>query len=133
MTNTIKNVNIIAQTLDSNKRRENKVDNIEIGDSEFNQAEKLILNSESEIKKKFIQYENLEQMRQQIQKLPEDRIRKMIQQKIAKIRNKKLKKDELDRLECEIALLVSSLPVDIDKAKNYWKEVEENARKNNKT
>lgn len=98
-------------------------------EAEIQEIRKKILNSDNKIKKKLMNEEELKEISSNLKKMSTEQIKKIIDYKIAQIKEKKLDSEELEKLECEIALLITNLPLNIKKSFEYWKGIEKNAKK----
>ena len=96
---------------------------------EIQEIRSKILNSDSNIKKKLLNEEMLKEISYNLKNMSTEEIKKIINYKIEQIKEKDIALEELEKLECEIAILISSLTLDKKRSFEYWKEVEENAKK----
>ena len=103
------------------------MNNSEIEDIEIKKIREKILSSEYEYKKKIIN-NDLEEIKTKLKNMSPDEIRKIIDKKISQIKDEKLEEKEIEKLECEIAVLLSSLPINVKNRVEYWKGKEKNAR-----
>lgn len=103
--------------------------NFETNKNEIQEIRRKILNSDSNIKKKLINEDDLKRISDNIKNMSTEEIKKIIDFKIKLIKEKKLDSEELERLECEIALLITNLPLNMEKSFKYWKGIEKNAKK----
>lgn len=108
------------------------MDNFQIESEEINLIREKILNSNSEYKKMLLDEERVKNITKAIGSMSEQKIRENIFQKIEQIKGGTLSPKELEKIECELAILITYLPIDGEKNRSYWKEKEENARKNRK-
>lgn len=101
----------------------------EKNEMEIQKIRRKILNSDSNIKKKLINEDNLKEISDNLKNISTEEIKKIINSKIDRIKENNIDSEELERLECEIAVLIANLPLDKKKSFEYWKGVEENAKK----
>lgn len=100
---------------------------LEIEDIEVKNLREKILNSDYDYKKKMLTTD-LTELKNKVKVMSSDEIRKIINNKILQIKEGKLEGKELEKLECEIAFLVSSFPIDAKRSEEYWKGKEKYAR-----
>lgn len=105
------------------------MNNFEIDGMEIQEIRRKILNSDSNIKKKLLNEDMLKEISYNLKNMSTEEIKKIINSKIELIKEKDIQVEELEKVECEIAVLIKSLPQDKEKIFEYWKEVEENAKK----
>lgn len=94
---------------------------------EIEKVREKILNSQYEYKKKMIT-SDLTELKNKVKNMSSDEIKKLVDKKILKIKNENIEEKELEKLECEIAFLISSFPIDVKKSEEYWKGKENYAR-----
>lgn len=100
---------------------------LEIEDIEIKNVREKILNSKYEYKKKMIT-SDLTELKNKVKTMSSDEIKRIIDNKISQIKNENLEEKELEKLECEIAFLISSFPIDTKSSEEYWKGKENYAR-----
>lgn len=96
---------------------------------EIQEIRRKILNSDSNIKKKLLKEDVLKEISYNLKNMSTEEIKRIINFKIEKVKEKDIELEEVEKLECEIAILISSLAIDNKKSFDYWKGVEENAKK----
>lgn len=114
-------INIINRKLVKKER----VDNM--SELEIENLREKILNSQYEYKKKMIT-SDLTELKNKVKAMSSDEIKKLIDKKVLKIKNENIEEKELEKLECEIAFLISSFPINAKKSEEYWKGKEKYAR-----
>lgn len=105
------------------------MNDFEIDKMEIQEIRSKILNSDSNIKKKLLNEEILKEISYNLKNMSTEEIKKIINSKIEQIKEKDIALEALEKLECEIAILISSLSLDKKRSFEYWKGVEENAKK----
>ena len=88
-----------------------------------------ILNSNYEFKKKLLNEDLIKEITLNLKDIPEIKIDELINTKINDLKNPQMNESELERLECELALLLSNRKINMQEAHDYWKETEKNARR----
>ena len=99
-------------------------------DENANEIIKKIYDANSKFKKNFLNEQYVNEMKKLIEGMSDDAIRNLISKKIEQIKERNISEEEIEKLECELAILIIHLPTFDDKNKKYWRTLEENARKN---
>lgn len=102
----------------------------QVEDEEVNEARRRIYYSDSEYKKRLLDKKYVNEVELAIKGMPESKIREIISKKIKQIKEGNISEKEIEKLECELAILITNLPINLEDRQMYWEELEENARKN---